>query len=82
MQASSHLHILQVRQISMQMADIFVKIGSILLPHLVRKVSSSGLLYDLCHRLAQIGILISLKVYIFLQSLLQLRQLIIHTADA
>ena len=82
MQTSSHLHILQIRQIRMQMADIIVKISSILLAHLIRKIGSSGLLPDLCHRLTQIGILISLKVHIFLQSLFQLRQLIIHTADA
>ena len=69
MQAGSHLHILQIRQIRVQMADIFIKIGSILLTHLIHKVGSSGLLPDLCHRLTQIGILISLKMYIFLQSL-------------
>ncbi len=81
MQAGSHLHILQIRQICVQMADIFIKISSILLTHLIHKVSSSGLLPDLCHRLTQIGILISLKVHIFLQSLFQLRQLIIYTAN-
>ena len=82
MQAGSHLHILQIRQICMQMTYIIVKISGILLTYLVCKVGSSGLLPDLCHRLTQIGILISLKMYIFLQSLFQLRQLIIHTADA
>ena len=63
------------------MADIFIKIGSILLTHLVHKVGSSGLLPDLCHRLTQIGILISLKMYIFLQGLFQLSQLVIHAAN-
>ena len=69
--ASVHVHILQIRQICVQMADIFIKIGSILFTHLIRKVGSSSFLSDLCHRLAQIGIFISLKVYIFLQSLFQ-----------
>ena len=82
MQAGSHLHILQIRQICVQMTYIIVKISGILLTYLVCKVGSSSFLSDLCHRLAQIGILISLKVHIFLQSLFQLRQLIIHTADA
>ena len=63
------------------MSYIIVKIGSILLTHLVRKIGSSSFLSDLCHRLAQIGILICLKMHIFLQGLFQLRQLIIYTAN-
>ena len=82
MQTGSHLHILQIRQICVQMADIFIKIGSILLTHLVRKIGSSSLFSDLCHRLAQICILISLKMNVFLQGLFQLCQLIIYPANA
>ena len=81
MQSCSHLHILQIRQIRVQMSYIIVKIGSILLTHLVRKVGSSSLFSDLCHRFTQICILICLKMHIFLQGLFQLRQLIIYTAN-
>ena len=81
-QSCSHLHILQIRQIRVQMAYIIVKIGSILLTHLVRKIGSSSLFSDLCHRFTQICFLISLKMHVFLQGLFQLCQLIIYTANA
>ena len=74
-----HLHILQIRNVIMQIHHIFVEGFLLIISNLVLQIGFSNLFEDQLLQARQIIRLCTAEVHVFVHELFQLLQLVIHS---